>query len=350
MIRDIRVEKKVMHFNAPFKIAYEEVTEAEIVLIALTDGSGNIGLGSAAPDPEVTGETVEKDFNELKKILTPDFFKNDISKLNEYHLKIQEAFKGLPAAQNAVEEALLHLWSLNTGILLHKFFGGYRKSVPIMFTIGIKSPKDTLDDIENRLTQGFKIIKLKIGLDWEEDAYKVLKSAELISERGRLVLDANQGYSMEDAKQFINKIKNTNAAVFEQPVDAKNPEGLKELHLSTKIPIIGDESCVTAADAEKLLKGNYVSGVNVKLMKCGGPLNFIEIFNIAKSLNKIFMIGCMYESNISITTGAHLALGLPIDYVDLDSAHLDFHDDPTIGGAQVGNGAITVSKVLKLNE
>ena len=61
------------------------------------------------------------------------------------------------------------------------------------------------------------------------------------------------------------------------------------------------------------------------------------------------MIGCMYESNLSITTGAHLALALPLDFADLDSGHLDFADDPVLGGAIVENGSIRIGSPLKMN-
>lgn len=83
-------------------------------------------------------------------------------------------------------------------------------------------------------------------------------------------------------------------------------------------------------------------------MKCGGPINASKIFHLAKYLKKIVAIGCMYESNISITTGVSLALALPFDYVDLDSGHLDFPDDPAIGGAKVHKGQISLHEPLRL--
>ncbi|EKD63875.1 MAG: mandelate racemase/muconate lactonizing protein, partial [uncultured bacterium] len=140
----------------------------------------------------------------------------------------------------------------------------------------------------------------------------------------------------------------TGVSLIEQPIRAEDWEGLKRLHKTSPVPIIADESVVSFEDARELLSGDYVSGVNVKLMKCGGPTNFIKIFDLAKSLHKTVMLGCMYESNISLTTGANLALGMPIDYVDLDSGPLDFHDDPAVGGMEVRGGEITVERPLDL--
>ena len=60
------------------------------------------------------------------------------------------------------------------------------------------------------------------------------------------------------------------------------------------------------------------------------------------------MIGCNYESTISMTTSVHLALALPIDFIDLDSGHLDFNDDPVKGGYTVHEGIIKLKKGLAL--
>ncbi|MFA6306144.1 MAG: enolase C-terminal domain-like protein, partial [Candidatus Gracilibacteria bacterium] len=203
--------------------------------------------------------------------------------------------------------------------------------------------------IKNRLNGGFKIIKLKCGLDIEEDISRIKTAQKIIPETHKIVLDANQGYSLTNAEKLLSKLANTHVDIIEQPIDAKDMENLKHLHKTSKIPIVADESVVSPRDACNILLNDYAAGVNIKLMKCGGPINFLQIFLLAKNLNKIMMIGCMYESNTSITMGTNLALGLPLDYVDLDSGHLDFPDDPAIGGAQVHNGKITLNKPLDLN-
>jgi len=72
----------------------------------------------------------------------------------------------------------------------------------------------------------------------------------------------------------------------------------------------------------------------------------LEIFRLAKKLDKIVMIGCMYESAASLTTSAQLALGLDIDYVDLDSGPIDFYDDPVKGGVVFKNGRLLLGQPL----
>jgi L-Ala-D/L-Glu epimerase len=342
MIKTINAARKTLHFHAPFEIAYEKVEEADVIIIKLETDDGFIGLGNAAPDTEVTGETVEGVLSLLNEKLTPDFFSDPFESWYRYHEKIMRIFDGYPSAQAAVEEAVLNIWSQKAKMPLHMFFGGYRKSCPIMITIGIKNEKDTVDEAQKRLKEGFKIIKLKGGLDVESDMARIKAVKKIIPTGCSLILDANQGYSAKNAKKLIKSMESGDLELIEQPTVAEDIDVLKELHEISPIPIFADESVISVKDAIRLIKDDCVSGVNIKLMKCGGPLNFVNIFNLAKTSGKSVILGCMYETNISITTGAHLALGLPIDYVDLDSGHLDFYDDPTTGGAEITNGLIKI--------
>lgn len=347
-VKDIIVQRNTMHFKTSFKIAYEEVGSAEVVIIKVIDQNNNIGLGSASVDTGVTGENIEGVFEILKKKLIPDFFDCSILNWYRYHEKIQDLFSGFPSAQSTVEEAVLNLWSKSYNVPLVNLFGGHRDSCETMITVGIKDKKETLDEVKNNVEKGFKIIKLKCGFNAKEDIEKIINIKKIIPENCKLTLDANQGYTFIEAKNLLSGIEGLGIALIEQPIDSKDIDNLKKLHLSFKTPIVADESIVSIEDAVYLMKNDYVSGVNVKLMKCGGPINFVKIFHLAKSLNKVIMLGCMYESNISITMGASLALALPIDFVDLDSGHLDFTDDPAIGGAEVNNGLIKIGSGLKL--
>ena len=348
MIKKVEFFTADLHFREPFTIAYETVSSSEVIIIKITGQGGFFGLGSAAPDEEVTGETIKKCLILLNEKLNKNFFDIPFNLWYLYHEKIQREFAGFPSLQSAVEEALLNLFVGVKGLELSAFFGGYRTTCPISFTIGIASIEQTLAQAKKAVSRGFKILKLKVGLDLQTDLARVAVLKKALPSMVKLAVDVNQGYSFEQAEKFIVKIKNSGIIFLEQPIASQSLEQLKILSKKSPIPIIADEAVVDIKDAVKIITGDYAQGINIKLMKCGGPLNFLRIFHLAKSFNKIVMIGCMYESNISITTGAALALALPIDYIDLDSGRLDFDDDPSQGGAEVVNGFITAGKKLSL--
>ncbi len=350
MIKKICVEENTLHFREPFTIAYETVRSAAVVILHLHDEKGRIGLGSAAPDPYVTGETAPAAHGVLRRLCNKKFFNLPLEEWHRYHEKIQNVFKGFPSAQSAVEEAIFNLLSVRQDRRVTSFFGGYRESCKAVITIGISDQEHTVQEVKKRLKQGFSIIKLKCGNDLEDDIQKICEIRKIIPKNKKLLLDANQGYSPREATQLLRAIKRLDILGIEQPIAARNIGGLRKLRSLQLVPIIADESASTVADAVKLLAGEYVDGVNIKLMKHGGPICSAEIFHIAKRLSKLTILGCMYESNISITTGARLALALPFDFVDLDSGHLDFYDDPTRGGAYIENGEIKIKGAVKLTK
>ena len=339
-----------MHFREPFKIAYEEVESCPVVLVELST-ENLVGLGCAAPDKEVSGETVELVSRVIKEKITTDFLNLPVTEYLAAHEKIQTALIGFPSAQAAVEEAFLNLHCQKYHKKMADLWGGQkRERVSGLMTICIKNLSATLADCQKLSQQGYQTLKLKCGLDWENDTLKVNTVKKSLPTTTQLVIDINQGYNVAQAEKFIRAVNNLSISAIEQPVAATDWKGLKYLHRLSRNPIVADESVITIADAEKLLAGNYVAGVNVKLMKCGGPLNFLKIYELAKQFNKIIMIGCMYESNISITTGLNLALACDLDFVDLDSGTADFADDPVCGGAVFENCFLSLQGELALKK
>lgn len=346
--KEVIIRKKVLQGNQSFRVAYEETSDAEIIFIKVVDKKGNYGLGAIACDTHVTGEKIRDVFKILNKRLTKDFFDLPFEHWYQYHQKIQKVFHDYLSAQFGVEDVILNLFSKQTGVPLCKLFGNYRDSVDLIFSVGIKDIKSTENQVKNKIKDGFQILKIKVGEDVDEDINKIKLIRKIIPAKCKITLDANRGYSFNEAKRLFKAINGLNISLIEEPLAKKDITRLKQLRAFAKMPIIADESTVTIRSAINMLLDNNWDGVNIKLINCGGPINFLKIFHLAKVLNKIIMIGCTSESNISMTAGANLALGLPIDYVDLDSGHLDFPNDPAIGGMLVKKGKITIGSPLKL--
>ncbi len=102
------------------------------------------------------------------------------------------------------------------------------------------------------------------------------------------------------------------------------------------LPVIADEGAVNAGDVPAL--AGCVSGVNVKLAKCGGMRRALEQIHTARACGMLVMLGCMVETSLGIAAAAQLS-GL-VDFVDLDGAML-LADDP-FGGLSYENGRISL--------
>ena len=342
-----------LKFRKPFKITYETVSVADIVLFRIETERGFVGYGSAAPDEKVTSESIARVL-EACILIQPEFFVRGLQSIEDiyyYRDVLRKKFSELPSLRAAIEMALFDVLGKERQVsikkLLQSLEAGCGPRIPhkdTMITIGIQDRASTLREVKARLKEGYRMIKLKCGLDLKEDLEKIKSVRALIPKNRKLALDANQGYSFLEARFLIDKLNALNIEFFEQPVHADDHKALARLSAMGSIPIFADEAAVSTEGAITLLKKNYVDGVNIKLMKCGGFFDFLEIHRIARKTGKKIMIGCMYESHLSLVAGAHLAFALDLDYIDLDSGHLDFTNDPFAGGMTMRQGILILSE------
>jgi L-alanine-DL-glutamate epimerase-like enolase superfamily enzyme len=186
------------------------------------------------------------------------------------------------------------------------------------FTIGIDTPA-AMAQMAKQIAS-YPLIKLKLGSDDDEARVKAVRQAR---PDARLVVDANSGWTREDALSHLKWLEKYNLELIEQPLPKDDHEGMGKVQKETSIPIVADESVQTVDDVEKLASAG-VAGINVKLMKVGGVLPALRILKRAKELKMKIMLGCMIETSIGITAMAHLT-GFA-DWIDLDAPLLITND------------------------
>ena len=182
-MQDVQIEKTDLHFREPFQIAYETVDHAPIIVVTLMDDRGNVGIGSAAPDEEVSGENIDLLAAALRKNIQKRFFSRPEEDWKGYREKIARTLAHYPSGRAAVETALLHLAALRGKTPPQQFFGSCRTSCDLVVTVGIKGITETKKEIEGRLAEGFRTIKLKCGLDPDGDVEKICMAREIIARK-----------------------------------------------------------------------------------------------------------------------------------------------------------------------
>lgn len=248
--------------------------------------------------------------------------------------KLHGCIEGNTSAKAAVDMALYDLFTQEKGIPLYKYLGGYRDKVETDITISINEPEEMAADAVEVVQQGFSALKLKVGIDSEKDIQRVKAIRDAVGNDMKIRLDANQGWEVDEAINTIRKIEELgfDVELVEQPVKARDFEGMKKVKDSVNTIIMADESCFSPEDARRLLEMKAADVLNIKLMKCGGIYKALQIIEIAEEFGVECMLGCMVESKISLTAAAHLAAAKKtITRVDLDAAIL-LKEDPVIGG------------------
>lgn len=316
----------------PFVIATGTMHFAQNVLIRIYTDAGIYGVGECSAFPMIVGETQEtclamaKDFARIlihKDPLDIPERMNDLLSYAAHNSTIKSAF----------DMALFDIAAKRARLPLYKFLGGQKRSVETDMTIGIDTPENMAISALKYQKQGCRIIKIKLGKKIHDDIERVKQIREAVGQQMILRLDANQGWSFDDALFALGKLEAFDIEFCEQPMRTWFDDQLPELNINSPIKIMADESCYNHHDARKLINSKACEYLNIKFAKSGGILEAQKIHEIALQTGTKCMIGSMLESRIALSANLHFALASPnIIFFDLDTCLLGHLVDPVLGG------------------
>jgi L-alanine-DL-glutamate epimerase-like enolase superfamily enzyme len=310
----LKIEPITLDLKTTFRIAHGADDQRFNVFVHLDEGVGE------APAVPYYGETREIIVAYLKTV--PD--------LGSDPFDIDGVLSRLPpgsrAGRAAVDIALHDLWGKRLGQPLYRLFGLNPLIIPqTSFTIAMDRPEEMA---RQAAESGYPILKVKLGAS--ESAQDIVAAIRAATS-ARLRVDANAGWTREQALELIPRMAEYQVEFVEQPLAADDFEGyfwLKKKLLAQKVhvPIFADESIKTARDIIHL--AGSIDGVVVKLMKTEGLRGGLRAIHTARAHDMQIMLSCMVESSVGVTAAAHLA---PLcDFVDLDGPLL-IKNDPYRG-------------------
>jgi L-alanine-DL-glutamate epimerase-like enolase superfamily enzyme len=326
-----------------FTIAYDSYDTAQNLIVRLETKNGLVGWGNAAPDPHVTGETIEASQKVLSTEIIPAVMGRDARARAEIFENCQQKAIHAPAARAAIDMALYDLLGQRAGLPLYQLLGFARRKILTSITLGIASIEENVRQAQEFVKAGFRALKIKTGLDWKEDVERVKAIRAAAGAEIALRVDANQGYHVQPALDFIRSVESCRIEFLEQPAPAKNLNDLKLIRALSKIPIMADESAISPEEVFNLAAHGVADMVNVKLMKTGGITGAMQATAVAAAGKLPVMLGCNDESRLSIAAAVHVACALHgVRYADLDGA-FDIVDDVAAGGFELKDGYIIPS-------
>lgn len=321
----MKVEFKTVYLKKrfPLRISRGEITGGENLFVFLSDGA-HTGIGEMAPGASEGAETAAKGQEMLEA-----FCKDGLS--GAIHDIWQAARNAgiAPCALAALDMALWDLTAKKAGLPLHRLLGLARRGVFSSVTVGINAPDVVRERVPLLLARGARALKIKLGSTEGIEADQAMFAAVLEAATGSgaaLRVDANGGWSLDDARRMMVWLAERGVEYVEQPLVRGSEDQLPHLFKGRALPIFVDESCRMSGDIPGFV--HCVDGVNLKLMKSGGITEALRIVATARAFGLQTMIGCMGESSVSIAAGA--SLSALFDYIDLDS-HLNLDPDPANG-------------------
>lgn len=329
----------------PYTIAYKTITDTEIVFLEITLENGIVGIGASNPFEDVVGETPVQTLQNLQSEFVQNFVGKDIRYFNQLIDDVIKYFLHLPGTIAAIDIALHDAFCKLLQIPVVDLYGKKIDALPTSITIGIKETTAMVEEAKANYAVGFRILKIKTGLNVEEDIERVTKLTEHFGNKMRIRVDANQGYTLLQLQQFIAQTKDLDIELIEQPVPVGKEVLLHELDTAERKLLAADESLLDASTAMKLAQPPQPFGIfNIKLMKCGGIRAALEIATIAKHANIDLFWGCNDESITSITAALHAAYACGnTKYLDLDGS-FDLSKDLVEGGFIIKDGYMYCSE------
>lgn len=214
---------------------------------------------------------------------------------------------------------------------LFELLGLKWENIPLTdYTLGMCSMDEMLAKLK---AKPWPIYKIKVGTPDDIDILRALRAHTDSSFR----VDANEGWSFEDAKKILPELEKLNVKLVEQPLKREETEAMKELKHLSPLPLFADESCRTEDEVLKCAEG--FDGINIKLTKCGGITPALRMIAEARKLGLKVMMGSMNENTIGSAAIANL---LPLlDEVDADGPLLLKED--IAEGLTYNNGLVSLS-------
>ena len=294
------------------------------------DYQGFTGYGEASMPPYL-GQSVDSVTSFLEKVnlkkFADPFCLDDIS---EY---LDSLSAGDSAAKAAVDIALHDLIGKMLGAPWYRIWGYNPAKAPsTTFTIGIDTP-EVVREKTLECADKFNILKVKVGLDTDKEMIETIRSVTDLP----LAVDANQGWTDRfQALDMIYWLRDHGVVMVEQPFPVSRIEDQVWLNERSPLPLFGDESIQGVDDVRRAV--GLFSGINIKLMKCGGLRNAHKMVDLARGLGLKVMLGCMTETSCAVSAAAQLSPA--VDFADLDGNLLISNDLFT--GVTVVNGKLTL--------
>lgn len=299
----------------PFKFATYELTSLPYAWVRIETGDGIVGFGECPTYWDPSGETQSAAVGALE-LFARSVRPHDDAAIRSILRSFAKLAGGARAAMAGLDAALLHVSGVRHGVSAGLLLGDQSNVARVNAVLGLWSNVDeALATVDASKAAGFTVFKLKDdGTKSAAEIEIVIKAIKFESPGSRVFVDANQSWgNRKDALRRVNQMEDLGVDWIEQPVMASDIEGMQLICGQSTASIIADESCYTPEHAYALAKANAADMFNIKLAKCGGSLQALDLHAIATASCRPCVLGSMVESSLGMYANYHVARSLPFE-------------------------------------
>lgn len=270
------------------------------------------GLGEVSCTPVWSGEDNRTAVHFIETVLGPLLIGEDPTQIERLTARMQKAIFGNFFTKAGIEMALWDILGKQAGLPVYHLLGGpVRDFVPTKFSITGLVPDQAAEVAAWAVAQGFRTMKVKVGIDPDEDVARVAAVREAIGPEVRLGVDANGGWSPRVAIQTIRRLTAYNIYFAEQPVQPFDVTWLADVRANVPVPVMADESVNTPQDAMALVRAQAADVFSVYVAKGGGIGPARKVATVAEAAGLTCTVGSNLELGVASAAMIHLAMATP---------------------------------------
>jgi o-succinylbenzoate synthase len=311
-----RITPLCLPLRAPLATAHGAVAQRKGALLELEGEHGARGFGEALPLPGFGLETPAEATRALEA-LARELLGRHVESPGAWLDAGERAAPAAPCARAALDVAVHDLVARTQGVSLAHWLasqagGKPRARVPVSALVAAKQPEGAAAEARQRLSQGFRTLKLKLGAsEFERDLTRVAAVREAVGAEVALRLDANGAWKEADTPPRLRQLARFDIEFLEQPVAAAELEAMARLRAAAPFPIAADEAVQSEAHAQALLAARAADLLVLKPAAVGGLRSAGRIAARARHAGIPLVVTSFLDSGLGRTAALHLAASLP---------------------------------------
>ena len=297
----------------PMKMAGVLIASADNVLVRMETDAGHVGWGEAASAPTMTGETMDS-MTIAVRHMAPALANCPLAAVETASSIMDGAMYGNNAAKAAIEMAWRDALGRALDKPVYELLGGKRRErVPTLWLIGTGNADADVEEAKRKLAGGFVAYKIKVGVDTPAaDAERTRRICAALGGGNLVSADVNQGWTVEEAIDYVRAVADTSLDFLEQPVRGTDLAGMAKVAAASRVPIGFDEGVHSIADIARHHEMHAARGGSLKAIKLGGLRPVHQAAVLCESLGMKVNLACkVAESNIGTAAVLHLAAAIP---------------------------------------
>lgn len=287
-------------------------TVSPFLLLKVHTDEGITGLGEVSCTPVWSGEDQVSAAHFIETIIEPLLIGSDPREITQLTRKMQRALANNPFTKAGIEMALWDILGKCLNAPIYQLLGGrVREFVPTKFSVSGAGPERAAEIAAWAVAQGFRTMKVKVGIEPESDVARVCAVRNAIGPDIRLGVDANGGWSPRVAIQTIRRLYEYNIFFAEQPVPPLDVSWLADVRANVSVPVMADESVSTVQDAMALVRAQAADVFSVYIGKGGGIGAARQVAAVAEAAGLTCTVGSNLELGIASAAMIHFAIATP---------------------------------------